>query len=377
MILSGEKAKDTLKLSVQINNGFTDTSADGVNMAFDKKYGIMFCVYMPGPRGAYGESRGRISLSYFPASQPTNIKFVEISSGHQEYVPNIISLGGGRVRVFYEENSWMHGNHFIKFKDFCYLDGSLSDEKIVMLKKEDGNVVPLTSAEQLEYLRAKGYTNNSFVHNEQICFGSHTIFQRTPGGWFYGVITSMHAEPIFYRSSDSLQTVEFFAVCPYPAQYEADYKFIDDKMYAIIRTNRPEDSISFATSSDMGNTWSEEYKFKGSIQCRPRLIIHNGQVLAAYNYYDCDTGNRPSFARTSVRFHLGNNDNPEENRVVADLHSKYGIVNIALADIMGDVYMAYSTSELALEYQNGNPSVRGKDAVRYVKLGDLMTDTEE
>ena len=27
---------------------------------------------------------------------------------------------------------------------------------------------------------------------------------------------------------------------------------------------------------------------------------------------------------------------------------------------------------VALEYQNGNPMVRGKDAIRYVKLGDLI-----
>ena len=39
-----------------------------------------------------------------------------------------------------------------------------------------------------------------------------------------------------------------------------------------------------------------------------------------------------------------------------------------------DVYMAYSTSELALEYQNGNSKVRGKDSIRYVKLGDLIPE---
>ena len=32
-----------LSRSVQINDGLTQTSADGVNMAFDTKYGIMFC----------------------------------------------------------------------------------------------------------------------------------------------------------------------------------------------------------------------------------------------------------------------------------------------------------------------------------------------
>ena len=68
---------------------------------------------------------------------------------------------------------------------------------------------------------------------------------------------------------------------------------------------------------------------------------------------------------------LGDNPDPHDNVVVADLYSKCGIVNICLCDVMGDLYMGYSTSELALEYHNGNPKVRGKDAVRYVKLGDL------
>ena len=90
-----------------------------------------------------------------------------------------------------------------------------------------------------------------------------------------------------------------------------------------------------------------------------------------YNYFNDDTGNRPKIqqGRTSVRLHLG-----EDLKVVADIYSKCGIVNIALIDILNDVYMAYSTSELALEYQNGNPMVRGKDAIRYVKLGDLIPD---
>ena len=53
------------------------------------------------------------------------------------------------------------------------------------------------------------------------------------------------------------------------------------------------------------------------------------------------------------------------------MYSKYGIVNVCVQDVLGDIYFAYSTSELALEYHNGNPKVRGKDAIRYVKLGDL------
>ena len=60
-----------------------------------------------------------------------------------------------------------------------------------------------------------------------------------------------------------------------------------------------------------------------------------------------------------------------------DLYSKCGIVNVCLIDVLNEVYMAYSTSELALEYQNGNPMVRGKDAIRYIKLGDLTPGSAE
>ena len=104
--------------SIQINDGLRQTSADGVNMAFDKKYGIMFWAYMPGPQGRYGESRGRISLTYFPASQPTNSQTVDIAFGNKEYVPNVISLGDGKVRVLYEKNSVSDGDHPICYKDY-------------------------------------------------------------------------------------------------------------------------------------------------------------------------------------------------------------------------------------------------------------------
>ena len=90
-----------------------------------------------------------------------------------------------------------------------------------------------------------------------------------------------------------------------------------------------------------------------------------------YNYFNVDTKSRPKIqqGRTSVRIVYG-----ENRKVVADLYSEYGIVNICLIDIMNDIYMAYSTSELALEYQNGNPMVRGKDSIRYIKLGNLIPD---
>ena len=60
-----------INISIQINDGFTQISADGACLHFGSKYGIMFCAYMPGKQGNYGESRNKISLSYFPVFQPT------------------------------------------------------------------------------------------------------------------------------------------------------------------------------------------------------------------------------------------------------------------------------------------------------------------
>lgn len=354
--------------SVQINNGLTETSADGASLAFDKKYGIMFCAYMPGLQGNYGESRGKIALSYFPASQPTNIRFITISEDKDVYCHNILGLGEGKVRVIYEKDSKADCDHFICFKDYDYMTDALSEEKIVMLKRDDGSIVPLNETEQFSYLERNGFYKHTYRWCEQISIGSHTIFSGDDG-YIYGVITSFLAEPILYRSSDNLETVEFFAICPYTAQYEMDYKFLNGKIYAIFRTNKEIGSIAYTVSEDMGKSWTEPEYFENSIQCRPRLIVYNNQILMGYNYFNDDTKNRPKIqqGRTSVKIRYG-----EELKTVADLYSKCGIVNISLTDIMNDVYMAYSTSELALEYQNGNSMVRGKDAIRYIKLGDLI-----
>ena len=367
------KQSDILNFSVQINDGLTQTSADGVNMAFDSKYGIMFCVYMPGLQGCYGESRGRISLGYFPASQPTNLKTVDVIIEKDVYVPNIISLGDGKVRIFYEKNSRAEGDHFIGYKDFDFISQILSEEKIVMLKREDGEIVPLTATEQFAYLHAHGYQGQEFLCTEQISFASHLIFKEKDG-FAYGTISSYFAQPILYRSSDNVATVEFFAVCPYFAQYEMDFKFLDGKIYGVFRTPPEIDSIYFVTSEDNGKTWSEPYLIKDSVSCRPRICIHNGKALVLANHYIADTGNRPEIqqGRTCVRLYLlKDGELPNEQTMVRQIYSKCGMVNVGIVDVLGDIYMLYSTSELALEYHNGNPKVRGKDALRYVKLGDL------
>ena len=373
MIKRARSNSEILDFSVQINDGLTQTSADGINMVFDSRYGIMFCIYMPGHHGSYGESRGKISLTYFPASQPTNSRTVEVSSGNMEYVPQIVGLGDGKVRLIYEKNSRDEGFHELSYRDYDYLTDTFTDEKIIMLNREDGSTVPLTQGEVFSYLEQRGYHRHTFLKTEQIIAGGCTVF-RGEDGYLYGAVSSYLSEVVLYRSRDNMASVEFFAICPEIAQYEFDYKFLYGKLYAVYRTDRTADSIAYITSEDLGKTWSAPIYIRESITCRPRLIISNGHVLFAYNYYNADTGNRPEIqqGRTSIRLHMGECADPHDSSVVADLYSKCGIVNIALADVLGDVYLAYSTSELALDYQNGNPRVRGKDSIRYVKLGELL-----
>ncbi|MBE6637323.1 MAG: hypothetical protein E7618_05915 [Ruminococcaceae bacterium] len=359
--------------SVQISDGMTQTSGDGVNMAFDQQYGILFCVYMPGAQGKYGESRGRICLTYFPASQPTNTRTVTVSEGHEEYTPNIISLGRGIVRVTYEKWSWKKGDHNLCYKDYNFLTGTFTEEKVIMLKQEDGTKVPLTQSVQFAYLKKHGYHNQTYREMEQLNLGGNTLFKDENGVW-YGAITTYLSEPVLFRSEDNLATLEYFAIYPHPAQYEMDIKYLNGVLYAIYRTDKNEDSIYYTFSRDNGKTWQEAIALKDSIQCRPRMIVYNGHILMSYNYYNADTGNRPEIqqGRTSIRICYGEKLNPNTNRVVVDLYSKYGIVNVCLMNMMNDLYLTYSTSVVALEYQNGNAMVRGKDAVRFVNLGDVL-----
>ncbi len=359
-----------LNLSTQINDGLRQTCADGASLAFDKKYGIMFCAYMPGYHGDYGESRGKIALSYFPASQPTNIKFLDIVEGNDVYVPNILSLGDGKVRVFYEKDSREDCDHSICFKDFDCITETMSEEKRVSIRKEDGSLVPLCLSACVSYLEARGYHDHVYRCSEQIIFGGFTPF-RDAEGYTYGALPGELSEVILFRSKDDMETIEFFAVYPRPVQYEFDYKLLDGKVYALYRTNQKENGNTFAFSEDGGKTWSDPVDMENSIQCRPRVIISGGKPVLCYNYFDDNSGNRPKviMGRTAIRLCTVEND---AVKPLMDLHSKYGIVNVALEDVLGEVYLAYSTSHSALEYQNGTPYVRGKDAVRYICLGDLF-----
>lgn len=373
MTMKNDYFRNVLDNSVQINDGLTQTSGDGPCLAFDKKYGIMFCTYMPGLQGHYGESRGKISLSYFPASQPTNIRFVDIAVGNDEYCPTCLSLGDGKVRVIYEKDSRKEGDHRICYKDFDFRTGSLSEEKHIMVRHEDGTLAPLCLSEVFAYLDNMGLHNHSYCRTEQ--WATTGIFTDAQG-ISYGCYTSLCAEPVLYRSEDHMETVEFFAAYPRPAEYEFVYRFQNGIIYAIYRTPPARNSLYYTTSPDMGKTWTEPILLEDSVSCRPSMLSYGGHILMVYNYYNPDTENRPPIqqGRTTLRIRYGEAADPNQSSLVAELYRKGGMVNVSVLEILGDIYLAFSTSEIALEYQNGNSMVRGKDSVRYAKLGNLIPE---
>jgi len=374
MMISNEKTSQIFSTSVQINDGFHETSADGASLAFDKKYGIMFCAYMPGKQCRYGESRNKVMLSYFPATQPTNIRYITVAEGHDEFCNNILGLGDGKVRIFYEKDSYEDFDHDICYKDFDFVTETLSEEKVMMLKCEDGSIKKLHYSAVISYLEERGYNNHEYLASEQFSIGGGGTFYKDADGYAYGAATSYYQEPVLFRSKDDLATVEFFAVFPYPAQYEFEYKILDGKIYAIYRTDNKENGNSFTTSPDMGKTWTEPIAIDESITGRPRMIHYDGGLLMAYNYSNEKVTNKRVLCtnRTAIKLRLVDNDDPNKCTVAADLVNKWGIVNISITEILGNVYLAYSTSEAPLEvinYGGPDPVVHGKDAMRYVKLG--------
>ena len=234
-----------LEHSVQISNGLKETSGDGSCLAFDSKYGIMFNAYMPGRQGNYGESRGRIALSYFPATQPTNIRFAVVSEGDDVYCNNIFGLGDGRVRIFYEKNSREEGDHLYCYKDFDFLSESFSEEKALMVKTEEGEYTPLTLSLQFKYLEKRGLFAHEYRKTEQT---GHCEFFKGEDGFIYGATVSFLSEVILFRSRDGLESVELFAVFPKSCQSEFEYRIIKGRIYALCRTNSERDSITYYTS---------------------------------------------------------------------------------------------------------------------------------
>ena len=369
--MEAETEKDWLKDSVQISDGMSQTSGDGVRFAYDKKYGVMFAAYMPGEQGHYGESRGKIALAVFPPTQPENLRTVIISNEQDDYGCQCLPLGNGVVRVFWVRRSRESNYHFSMYRDYDFINDALTEPANVQFSS-GGETVNFRSKVINDYLKANGYPDSTYGDTEPYCLQGCSMF--TDGTYWYASSADNSSPALLIRSADNGITWSPFAICPYTTEFEFDYRIISGVIYAIYRTG-DSPSIKFTRSADGGNTWLTPIVLDGSEACRPNMIKYKNGLLLGYNLTNKGTEYRPAVVngRTEVKFvYMADpQENPRTRTSFIKIHSNYGIVNIAMAEILGDVYMAYSTSIQAMEYQNGDSLVRGKDAVRFVKIGYL------
>lgn len=346
---------------IMISDGMNYTSASAVEACYDDTYGIVFAAYMQHP-SAYGEQGGHIGLSVFPATQPTNIRYVKVvdDEANRVYEPNIFLLSAGIVRVIYNKT-----DNAYYYKDYNYKTGVLSEEHELKMNI-NGTVSTLDITSCSAYLTSQGYTASVLLP-----IMTSTIFKYN--NYWYAAI-SFDGTPatlnnaILCKSSDG-ETWEPFAVFPYETAYELDFCIDSNgKIHAVSRTKQDEYPIIYATSEDNGDNWSDYVAIDGSGKSRPRISNYRGKILIGANMLSngrIENWHAFGAGRNHITMYLGNTEDVNDWRIVYDKFSKYGLLYFAWINIHDDLYLLFNDSRSYLN-NSGNG---GKEAIRYNKLG--------
>ena len=152
---------------------------------------------------------------------------------------------------------------------------------------------------------------------------------------------------------------------------------MDDGIHGVFRVP-PDDHgtghAGYTFSADGGRTWQTRIYADG-IQSRPDILEYGGKPTVVYNYKsDRPVGNFPPMhnSRTAIKM-------VRDGRVILDLFSKYGIVEHETVSVCGDLYMTFSNCPQALSTENGaawieegRPVEQGKEAIEWMRLGNLL-----
>ena len=353
--------------AVQVNNGLVQTSASDAELAYDKRYGLVFLTYMSA-RGLYGEQGGKISVSYFPTNQPTNSRTILITKSTRVYEPNIVSIGDGIVRVFYRksDNSYWYKDLTISVDDDDNIVETLTKENEVKF-----NGVQFNRESLQNYLVGKGYTHEIPSVNATIISGRI----RRYGTKIYTTFCAAKSNPVLVESSDNGATWEPFAISPYMCSYEFEYVILDGVIHAVYRIDdfAVTNAIRYISSSNNGETWSQPVELTNSTQTRPSILVYDNQILIQFNEFDNNTKDftEISRGRTKVKLICGSSSNPNDWKVVASLQSKYGMVYPCVFAINKDIYMSFSDSQQSLQNKNTGELEQGKESLRWIKLKKL------
>lgn len=355
--------------ATQVNDGLDESAACSSTVVYDKRYGLVFLVYMSGTRVSYGESTGHISLSVFSPTQPTNLRFRLIDAGvggSRGVLVNCAYLvGEAKIRIVFTTTRGVHGAYY---RDYDFLSDTLSERTEVFFLA-DGEALPVTNETYRAYLGKCGYTDVSdadCIVNKASLYEGEVYTALTVDGPYY---------PILCKIEGNLLVP--FAVCPVKGTYEFRCYRAEEGIHAVFRHPVDDPGVGktgYAFSPDGGKTW-ESRIFPDGVQSRPDILPYVGKPLIIYNYKsDRSSGRYPPMHnhRNAIKMLY-------EGKVIFDCFEKYGIVEHTTLEIAGDLYMAFSTSEQALSTANGKawieegrPVEQGKEEIKWLKLGCLF-----
>lgn len=359
---------DDLEMT-QISDGLSQTAACAAAPVYDKENGLVFVSYMTGLRKRYGESTGRICMSVFPASQPTNIRHRIIDEGVGESRGLLCTahylIGDRKTRVAFTTT---RGEKAAFYRDYDFETDTVSERQRVYLRTSKGDV-DLINETYHQYINENGYS---------ISCGMEPIINKVSryNGELYTAITlDGPSYPVLCRIEGNVLVP--FAICPEATTYEFRYMINDSGIYGVFRVP-PDDHGTghggYTVSRDGGRTW-ETSVFEDGVQSRPDVMEYYGKPLVIYNYKsDRSVENFPPMHnnRNSVKMVY-------DGKVIKDIFSKYGIVEHETISVCGDLYMTFSNCPQALSSENsqawtenGRGVEQGKEAVQWMKLGYIL-----
>lgn len=352
----------------QISDGLNQTAACASAAVYDRENGLMFVSYMTGLKKAYGESTGKLCLSVFSPSQPTNIRHRVIDTGVGQSRGLLCTahyqIGDGRTRMIF---STTRGEKATFYRDYDFDSDSVSERTRVFLRTEHGDV-DLVNETYREYVTEHGYG---------VDCGAEPIINkvfRFDGAYYTAVTLDGPSYPVLCKIEGNVLVP--YAICPEMTTYEARFLVNADGIFGVFRVP-PDDHgtghCGYTVSADGGKTW-ETSVIEDGIQSRPDIMEYYGKPLIIYNYKsDKSVENFPPMhnSRNAVKFVY-------EGKVIKDLFSKYGFVEHETVSICGDLYMVFSNCPQALSSENhaawsenGYSVEQGKEAVQWMKIGYL------
>lgn len=359
--LNYDIAKKEYDKSVVINDALNQTAASAVHMAFDEENGLIGASYMAGANGSYGEQGGWIQLAVFSPAQPTNVRYIDVSTESQAYEPNVIYIGSGVFRVFYI--IFGKTSNYV-YKDYDAVNNTISSASNVKIDI-DNTLYNVTRSVIDSYLASQGYTDYADESYPIIMTTRFTEYDSKKWGT---LSCSGGYYPVVFSTTDNGATLTPENIIPFRAYYECQIEWNNDIMHTLVRSSSNIKYMKYA-----GGTWSSTTDILDSVSSRPMIINYKTGVLIALtiaatkdDYFPDLNGNRRGLL---LLYGDDSIANPNSWERLFKMTSKYGFLYSFPVVIYDDIYLGYSDAQLMLKVQNGITTTDdGKECIKFKKL---------